>query len=283
MSVFLRGVQLRCGPPGAKGLAFGNEAPGVTGHHVKFSTKASDTGRPATCVVQIYNISDTSLHVFEDSKNVATLLVGHADRGMSALFKGNPLPNTLTMSRQGGDWVTSVTLRDGGRKLDFGRLDVSFTTTTTGRQVLDRIISETGLGRGQIDLGVVNFPRRFVFSGSASQALDLLVGATATDPQPRRWFVRDGDLYILPSTTPTAEKAVVYSADNGTLVGSPTAGEDGSIQFKGVLVDTTLRVGRVVKLVSRRFSGFYKAVDVSFSGTNYDSSFYVTIKAVPYQ
>ncbi len=282
MTVMQRGVEVRCGPPGGEGRRFGN-APGEAGHHVEFSTKSRDTGTPAECTISIWNITDESLAFFEDPANIGIVRIGHKGRGLQTLFQGNPTPRTLSMKRQGGDWKMSVVLRDAGRALDYGRLDVSMTSATSGEQVLNEILDATGLGRGEIDIGSVLFPNSFVFSGAARRALDLLVGATATTASPRRWFVRDGDLYVLPKARPTKERAVVYSPENGTLVGSPTATETGGVSFKGVIVDTTLRVGRVVSLRSKRFDGFYKAIEVGFKGSNYGTPFYVNVKAVPYR
>mgnify|MGYP003642036576 CR=1 FL=1 len=283
MSVMMRGVKVRCGPPGAEGREFGND-PGKPGHYIDFTSSARDSGTPAECSLTIMNLTDESISMFEDSKNKCTVRVGHVDSGLSTLFQGNPDPKTLTVVRSGGDWATQVTIRDGGRAMDLSRLDISFQQGTSGDQVLDEIIKATGLGRGQIELGRIDFPRRFIYNGAARQALDMLVSTSATQGRSAlRWFVRDGNLYILPKTTGTREQAVVYSARLGTLVGAPTATDGRGVQFTGVLVDTTLRVGRVVKLESRRFTGLYKAVSVGFRGSNYGQDFYVDVKAVPYK
>jgi hypothetical protein len=279
----MRGIKVRCGAPGEKGLEFGNE-PKQSGHYISFGTESRDTGTPGECSLSILNLNDSALSVFESDKNKCTVRVGHYDTGLSTVFQGNPDPKTLVMKRSGGDWSMDIVIRDGGRQMDLSRLDLSFQRTTHGDQVLDEIIAATGLGRGQIELGRIDFPRRFVFNGPARRALDLLVSKSATrGPAALRWFIRDGNLYILPKNKITVESAVVYSARHGTLVGSPTATDHNGVQFTGVLVDTTLRVGRVVRLESRRFTGLYKAVQVGFQGSNYGQEFYTTVKAVPYK
>lgn len=284
MTVFQRAVQLRVGPLGAPGIQLGNEEPGVTGHHIQFSTRASDTGRPAECDVTVYNVTDKSISYFEDGKNVALLRVGHRDRGLGTLFTGNPVPATMRLSREGGDWAFSVTLMDGGRALAYGRMNVAFGSTTSASQVLDRILSETGLGRGEIDLPGFSFQRRFATAGPARDALDLLVRtATMKDGKARRWFVRDGNLYVLRNTQTTQETAVVYSSDDGTLIGSPVPSDKNAVEFTGLLIDTTVRVGRIVHLKSRFISGFFKVVSVSFRGSNYNNDFYARFRVVPYR
>ena len=278
----MRGVKVRIGPPGGVGREFGNE-PRELGHHIAFSTRAATTGQPAECSLTLFNLSPESRQLFESSKNIASLRVGHYDEGLKMLFRGRPDPRTLSVRKVRGDWTLDVVLRDGGRELDLSRLDVSFQTTTTGDQVVDEVIKATGLGRGEIELGRIEFPNRFVFSGMAKHALDMLISASITQgAAARRWFVRDGNLYILAKGSTTNEGAVIYSADRGTLVGSPSATEDGGVQFQGVIVDTSLRPGRVVRLESRRFNGFYKTVQVEYSGSNFDQEFYSDIKAMPY-
>ncbi len=74
---------------------------------------------------------------------------------------------------------------------------------------------------------------------------------------------------------------MVFSADQGNLIESPTKLPEGGIQFKGML-DPSIRVGCVVKVESRRITGFYKVASVSFQGDNYGGDYSVTIKGFKY-
>ena len=283
--VFQRAVSVRAGAPGEPGIEFGtpDADPLTPGHHIDFSTRASDGSTPGECRLTIWNPSDKSQEAFSDSKHLATLSVGHRNRGMGVIFQGNPDPDSIRLEKRGGDLAFKVTLADGGRSYAYDRLDVSFSSATSGDQVIEAVLANSGLGRGQIDLGNVRYPRQYVHRGMARDALNELVRKAAlSDGVPRRWFVRDGNLYILPNGTPTKEEAIVYSADNGTLVGSPTGVEKGGIEFQGLIVDTSLRVGRIVRVESRTYTGFYKAVSVEHVGSSYDVQFYSRVKATPY-
>lgn len=121
-----------------------------------------------------------------------------------------------------------------------------------------------------------------MWHGGATRALDLLVGAHYADDDPLRWFIRDRNLYILPKSKPSRGEAVQYSSALGTLIGSPSATKEGGVRFRGVLVDATLRVGKVVYLESRRFNGHYKVVSLNVQGDNYGNTFHADIQAMPY-
>lgn len=279
MSYLQRMVQVRVGPPGGTGKTFGDRDDGTPGLDVEFETHAGDYERPAECVVRIFNMSADSRRMLSDRTNVAIVRVGYQGQGYKAVFTGNPTPETLSVEKSSGDWVTTITLRDGGLAFDRGRVDVSFAGSTSGRQVLDEILRQTGLGEGQADVAGISFPRRYVYSGPAKGAIREL--AKLAGPT-HRWFIRDGNLFILGATQTTPETGPVFSSELGNLVGSPESSDDGTVRFRGML-DTTVRVGRVVKLESRFISGWFKVVEASFQGNNFGGAFYVHIKGVKYQ
>jgi len=277
--VFQRIVQVRAGPPGEPGRMFGNPDGGGSGLHVQFNTNAGDTGRPAECTLTLFNLSPESVGLLEARTNVVQLRVGHENHGIQTIFVGNPAPETLVVNKQGGDWLTRVVIRDGGYAYDHSRLNISLAGQTTGRQVLDAILAATGLGEGQVDLGTVRWPNRYVFSGKARDALDDLVEAIGPT---YRWFIRKGDVYILDRTQTTPETAPRFASELGNLVGSPEPVEGGGIKFTGIL-DAGVGVGQVVRVESSRISGWYKVVEVNFSGDNMGGAFYVIPKCVKYR
>ena len=275
-----RVIQVRAGAPGEEGLLFGNTREGGLGHSISFTTRSSDVGRPGECTLSIYNLSPDSAGVFQKPGNLVQVSAGHATTTVGMAFQGNPVPDTFRERRMGGDIATQVTLRDGGRAYDTGRASVSLRGRVTGRQVLDEILAQSGFGEGQVDLQGVEWPRRYVFDGTASRALDELTEAVGPT---YAWFIRDGNVYILDKGAKTPETAPLFSSSEavGTLVGSPEPVEGGGVRFRGIL-DTSVRVGRVVSLESRRYNGYYKVVESSFNADNFGQSFYVDVKGVPY-
>jgi len=257
---------------------FGNPDGGGLGLHVAFTTRAGDQSRPAECQVSVYNLSPESVGVFTKTTNLVTIRAGHASGGVRQVFSGNPVAGTLVRHKQGGDVVTKVTIRDGGRAYDFGRLEVSLSGKTTEREVLNHILAQSGLGEGHVELTSVTFPRRYVFSGTARRALDELVDAMGPSVA---WFIRDGNVHILDKASKTPEEGPVFSSDLGNLVGSPEPVEGGGIRFKGLL-DPSVRVGKVVKVESKYITGWFKVVEAAFAGDNFSSSFYVNVKGVAY-
>jgi len=276
-TVFQRVVQVRVGPPGGEGSRFGNDSDGSFGHHIKFATKSGDTGRPAECDLSIFNLNPRSRELFSNPKHVISIKVGHRARGARQIFQGNPTPNTLTTQKTGADWLTKITLRDGGQGYDTGRLEISFRGKTSPRQVLNAILDATGWGEGVVDLGDFQWKRRFVFSGPARTAMDLITSAPVGN---RRWFIRDNNVYILKRGETTSEGAPLFSADSGTLIGTPEPVEGGGVRFKGIL-DASVRVGRVVKVESKYVTGFFTVVEANFAGSNFEGDYSVRVKGIP--
>lgn len=275
---FQRIVQVHVGPPGQLGKVVGNKLDGSPGLHVKFSTKNAATNRPSECELSIWNLAEDTIDLFSKSTNVVTVTAGYATTGTHEIFVGNPTRDTLRVRKSRGDWITTVTLRDGGQAYDHGRLEVSLLGEVTPREVLNEIKAQTGLGEGQVDLGGFTWPRRYVWSGSASSALDDL--AQSISPE-HRWFIRDEKIFILGPNDVTAETAPVFSNENGTLTGSVEPVEGGGVRFTGVL-DATVRVGRKVRLESRRITGWFKVIEMQFSGDNFGGPFSVAVKGVRY-
>ncbi len=271
-------IQVRAGEPGAEGSQFGNDGEGGVGHSISFTTRAADVGRPAECDLSIYNLAPASMGLFEKAGNLVQVRAGHRTTRVGMVFQGNPTPGTLKVKKVGGDIVTSVTLRDGGRKYDTGRVSLSLRGPVTGRQVFDEILAQSGFGEGQVTLRGASWPRRYVFDGSARAALDDLVETVGPS---YAWFIRDGNIHILDKDDKTPETAPLFSADTGTLVGSPEPVEGGGVRFRGIL-NTSVRVGRTVELESLRHNGHYKVVEAGFNADNFGQSFYVNVKGVPY-
>ena len=283
---FQRVVRVTAGPRGTLNAArvFGNTSAGDPGHHVGFASRSGDNGQASECDLVIYNLSDESVGLFEDPQNVVKIQVGYRDYAgwretpvLRTMFAGNPHPPTLRYAKTGGDWQLTVTIRDGGHAIDYGRVDVSFSTETTVSQIIDEVVRQSGLSRGVIDLNDVQKFRRFMFSGPARDAVSLLVSSAGKG---RSWFVRDGAIYAMKKTAATPEQALVISSEKGNLLEAPSRLEEGGVEFRA-LIDASVRVGRVVKVESKRTpAGFYRVIAIEFKGDNFGGDFSMKIKAV---
>lgn len=284
MIAFGRILRVTVGPPGGEGRSFGNAEDGTPGHAVEIHTKAADSGSPGEARLVAYNLSGDSIRLFEDSRNVVIVRAGYRmwESGRytpqtSVIFQGNPAPDGIRYSRNGGDRVLEVLIRDGGRALDHTSMRVSWGSDTSGDQIVEEILRQTGLSRGVIDLGDFQVPRRYVFSGPARRALEDLTRASGGR---RRWYVRDGALHIAPKGQGVEELALVLSSENGNLLHAPERQEDGTIKFAAIL-DPTVRVGSVVKVEARRVDGFYTITGVQFDASNEHGPFDMNLTGVP--
>jgi len=275
---FGRIVQVYVGPEGQQGRRFGNDDTGKPGHHIKFTTHSATKNKPPEMRLTLFNLSPESIALFNDPKAVVSLRVGYKTHGVRQWFIGNPVRDSQRMQKSGGDRALEVTVRDCGRKIDFGRLELSISGLATGRQVFDQILSQSGLGEGQVDLGDLKWTRRYAFSGTFTQAMDNLVQAAGGG---REWFIRDGAVFVIKRGDVTQERGPIFSSEDATLVGIPEPLEQGGVRFKGLL-DVSMRVGRVCKLESEHVTGWFKAVEVASSGSNFGGEFYVDVKGVRY-
>jgi hypothetical protein len=282
---FQRIVRVTAGPRGKPDQArvFGNTKEGGPGHHVRFSTRAGDTGRAGECDLTIYNLSPESVALFEVATNVVKVDVGYREYSgndgvpnLRTVFAGNPETAKMRYRKSGGDWRLDVLIRDGGHAIDYGRLDVSYSTPTPVSKVITDLAKAMNLATGTIDAGAVPDLRRFVYSGAARDALDMLVCSAG---EGRQWFVRDSTLHVMGRGGSTPEQAVVFSSETGNLLEAPTTLEKGGVEFVGMM-EPSIRVGCVVKVESKRVTGFYRVTGVAFRGSNYDGAFSVKIKAV---
>lgn len=263
MALWGRQVVLSIGPEGGEGRQF-------SGFRVRFRVTMSRSSTPNEAVIEAYNLNPASIALAQEPTSVVELRVGHEVPLL--IFRGNPTKNGVRLDRQGTDTVLRIEAQDGGRAYREARVSVSFSTSTTAQQVFDAVADQLGVPRGTIRVPAdVTFPRGVVLNGPAREVLDRLSRSFASE-----WFVRDGVLQFVGRGEDTGESAVVFSADAGNLVGSPTPKDDGAIEVKALLAPS-LRPGKVFSVQSVDYNGLYTADDVEFTGdSGWETPFYVT-------
>ena len=300
-------VNVVVGKPGTQGRRIeSRQANGAPGMSIDFDIKLARKKQPSTATLQIHSPSDDTAAVFEDRTAYVRIELGYVDEGTFVAFTGNPTPGTAVFQKQGANRVLSVQLQDGGLRYRVGRVEASFSEQVSAQEVFDEIIRQVGFPVGKTDLSTaLPLVRGWTFSGMARDALDDLAGHTG-----RGWFLRDGAIYMLDPRNDTGETAVVFSSDNGNLIGSPSGvgvdveytntstskaflgiGEDKTVetvkttQTRGVeisgLPTAGVKTGRVFKVESRDYNGFYIAKEVSYKGSSYEGPFEVQIVGVP--
>lgn len=267
MTPFGRQVVLEFGLPGQQGRRFRDLS-------VTFKVEMTQTATPNTAHIEARNLGADSVALLQRDDVVVRLMVGYDAPRL--IFQGDPIRNGVDERYEGTDRVLRMQLQDGGRTFRLGRVSVSFATATTLGQVLDAVTDQLGLPLGVQDVDrTVGLGRGVVLQGPARQVLDHIAEASGS-----RWSIIDGALNIVSRTGQLTDQAVVFSADRGNLVGSPSRKDKGTVEVKG-LITPSLRPGKPFRVESAFLTGDYIATEVDFVGGLRDQDFYVVARGRP--
>lgn len=95
--------------------------------HISFDGELSVEPEPNIMDVQIFNLNPKSRTAIENAER-ARLSFGYADVGVKKIFEGDIV--TVRSDHVGVDWITNITIADGGRALKYGRINATFTSGT---------------------------------------------------------------------------------------------------------------------------------------------------------
>lgn len=267
MVPFGRQVVLEFGLPGQQGRRFRDLS-------VSFRVEMTQTATPNTAQIVARNLGADSVALLQREGIVVRLLVGYDAPRL--IFQGDPVRDGVDERYEGTDRVLTMQLQDGGRTYRLGRVSVSFATATTLGQVLDAVTEQLGVPLGTVEVDrTVGLGRGVVLRGPARDVLEQVAEASEA-----RWSIIDGALNIVPRTGQLSEQAVVFSADQGNLVGSPSRKDKGTVEVKG-LITPSLRPGKPFRVESAFLTGDFVATEVDFVGGLRDQDFYVIARGRP--
>lgn len=269
MALWNRVVTIEIGPPGGAGRSF-------SGFHTTFDVKMSKSSTPNKAVIEVTNLGPVSLALAQAPGALFRLLVGYEGDVPRAIFQGTAVKNGVRIERHGVDAKLRIEAQDGGAEYATARASVSYATQTSAQQIFNDLASALGvpLGTVRVPTGLV-FPSGRVLSGSVRDLLDGLATSTGCE-----WYIRDGALQFIELGGDTGEAAVVFSAEAGNLVGSPTPCK-GGIEVRA-LIAPTIRPGKPFVVRSRDTNGEYTATDVQFRGdSGAAAEFYCVVSGTP--
>ena len=267
MVPFGRQVVLDFGLPGQQGRRFRDLS-------VTFRVEMTRAATPNKARIVARNLGADSVALLQRDGVVVRLLVGY--EAPRLIFQGEPVRDGVDERYEGTDRVLTLDLQDGGRAYRLGRVSVSYATATTLGQVLDAVTEQLGVPLGTVEVDrTIGLGRGIVLRGPARDVLDQI--AEASDA---RWSIIDGALNIVPRTGQLSDQAVVFSADRGNLIGSPSRKDQGTVEVKG-LIAPSLRPGKPFRVESAFVSGDYVATEVDFVGGLREQDFYVIARGRP--
>ena len=267
MVPFGRQVVLDFGLPGQQGRRFRDLS-------VTFRVEMTQAATPNKARIVARNLAADSVALLQRDGVVVRLLVGY--EAPRLIFQGEPVRDGVDERYEGTDRVLTLDLQDGGRAYRLGRVSVSYATATTLGQVLDAVTEQLGVPLGTVEVDrTIGLGRGIVLRGPARDVLDQIAEASEA-----RWSIIDGALNIVPRTGQLSDQAVVFSADRGNLIGSPSRKDQGAVEVKG-LIAPSLRPGKPFRVESAFVSGDYVATEVDFVGGLREQDFYVIARGRP--
>lgn len=264
--LYRRSATLIIGPRGEDGKVY-------SGLRIAFDVKYTSASDPNTTKIQIFNLSPTSRALLERPGLYCILNAGY-DGNEKMIFSGDiRSPRGIAHERRPPDIVTSIEGGDGEKALTETNIDQSYGPGTSMGQVMGSLTGKLGLPIGTMT-GVSNttFPNGVALSGTVKGQLD-----TMTKRQGLEWYVKDGELHIMPVSEPNGQEAVHITPSTG-LIGSPVKREGVGIEFTS-LFNHSLKPGRTVVVESFDFKGTYKVKTSNFVGDTHDGEFVTRVEA----
>jgi len=264
---FGRQVELLLGTEGSDGRRY-------RGIRVGFKVKMSSSGEPNSATIQAWGIGEEAVAAMQEPDAVVRLNAGYDAPRL--IFQGSPIEGGVTYERQGAESVLTIDAADGGREYILSNVNIAFATDVTARQILDEVLAQLSLPEGYIETSNATiYPHGLTVTGKARTVLDRLALAEGAT-----WNIRDGAFYFYPKGGATQEPAVVFSSEQGNLIGIPVA-KDKNIEFRALL-EPSMRPGRACIVRSEKFNGTVIARDVAFAGdSGWANDYYVDVVGQP--
>lgn len=260
---YIRRVRLEIGPPGKAGRSW-------TDLRVNWSVEKTDKKRPNKSKVQVYNLNGDS-RGFVEGEGLAVRLFAGLEEDPPLIFSG--AIDEVEHQWADRDIVTVIEARDGSVAWSTAALETWEPPLDTAR-LLERLASAMGVGLRQVpaDLPNVDYPSGFSLTGAARDALSEVL-----TPIGASWSIQDGEIVVTLTNEPARTEAFLASPTTG-LIGSPEKTKEG-IKFT-MLLNGRVRPTDLVRVESRKYTGFYVAKKVTHSGdSGWDDAFYTEVEA----
>jgi hypothetical protein len=250
-----------------------------TGLHFKFKIEKKIEKSPNTADVTIYNLNEQSRAALQTKPLHVRLDVGYGGE-VQRIFQGDL--RFAASVKEGTTWETRLQVGDGSRAYQFARVNRSFKSGTTGRQVLAEALAAMGYPYPN-ELDLPDLDRQYLaglaMDGPAHQVISDVLGPTAD------WSVQDGRLQILPKSAVRKDQAILVNQDTGMVgpadYGAPAeTGKPPVLSFK-MLIYPGLTPGGLVRVETRAVTGLFKLIRVVHEGDTHGPTWYSSCEATP--
>ncbi len=248
-----------------------------------FVVERSLDREPNTAEIQIYNLSDTSRKLIEQTEDQRVELeAGYLQPdGVRVIFDGDL--SKAKSFREGPDIITEISAADGERQYRTARINRSFGDNTSLSSVIEACGRAINVGVGNLaelatqsgfeGLGNI-FSEGVVVSGPAREELSGLIESAGLE-----WSIQNNTLQILPRGSALAGTAVVLSPKTG-LIESPSVDSEGVATARMLMIPDVFP-GRRVRLESDFVLGEYRVTKAKYSGATRGNEWFIDIEGKP--
>ena len=276
---FLRTYEMKCGPNGGAGFQIGNIHNSTEEVlHVSFSIEKSDKETPNNAKVQIWNLSDSSLKVFESKDCIVELKAGY-DNNRALILVG--AVNSAVTTQDNADRMTELDVVDGLVELRDTIISLSINGPVNTLDLYTSIADSMEVSIVFApDLTFITIPNGFSFIGKAADAL-----RTVTDCCGHNWTIQNGVLQITLPDRAVSATAYKLTSESGLInipkritIGSGKEEKTGwEIEY---LLNGSIGVNDIVYLESSTASGYFRVYKVTIDGDNVEGDWICTAQVL---
>lgn len=239
------------------------------------SKSTNNKNRTNSAAIEIYNLSDEHIALFDVAYPAAVFSAGYKDTGgVKRLFSGQV--NNVSTRKSGTERVTQVTLGTGYTDLNHQVLSEVVPPGRDVRAAIESLRKSIGADRGVYNGTNLNNPIIYGYplTGTPKDMLDELSEKYNLD-----WQLEEGVLYVHDNDRGNSEnfnEAYVISKYTGMIdlpyrvSGDRKRSKKDKVKKPGVqmkiLLNSDIRAGDIIRLEDTLLNGWYKVTDIRHSG-----------------
>ncbi len=258
-----------------------------TGLDVRFRVEKTLKLQPNTCELAIWNLSPDHMGQLEQlapragaktTTGIPCRIEAGYEDSLSLIWLGDL--RTVETTREGPDWVTTVSSGDGEKALQHARISVSYGPKTSLDVALRAMARALGVGEGNLSkvvaklrqAGSAVYPAGKVLTGPVVRHLEDFARSADLEVS-----IQDGALQFTDRGKALAGTALKLSEETG-LIESPSVDQKGVLHAKMLMIPD-VRPGTLVVLEAARVKGQFKITKAEYSGDTAGADWGIEIEA----